>query len=221
MLTNYFLVLTFYLSQTETESSLLLVFKGCSLRLIVCIINTSFHIHFPFFISWKQNIKFIWRTCWGWATDLFDMNLVEEYKMCGGQLRKLGFIITWWYMPYLHLSPFVFSKQYGEGENKSSCYLCFCLKLFCHFDIYLLFILWKTVEHYQPLFCLALSCFFPLTLILFTLLNILFSCNFRYEYRKGYIDSGTTQCINYILVAMTIEEIGGVRDAKSVFHRIC
>ena len=28
--------------------------------------------------------------------------------------------------------------------------LCFCLKLFCHFDMYLLFILWKTVDNAQP-----------------------------------------------------------------------
>ena len=64
-LTNYFPVLTFYLSHTETELSLLLVFKGCFLLLIVCIINTSFHIHFLFFIYWKHNITFIWPTCWG------------------------------------------------------------------------------------------------------------------------------------------------------------
>ena len=44
------------------------------------------------------------------------MNLVEEYKLGVGQLRKLGFIITGWYMPYFHLFPFVFSKQYGEGD---------------------------------------------------------------------------------------------------------
>ena len=133
----------------------------------------------------------------------------------------MGFIITGWYMPYFHLFPFVFSEQYGEGENKSGCCLCFCLKLFCHFDMYLLFILWKTVEHDKPLFCLMFSCFFPLTLILCTLLNFLYSCNFRCESRKGQIKSRPTDCINSILVAMTIEELGGVRDAKSVFHRIC
>ena len=47
--------------------------------------------------------------------------------------------------------------------------------------MYLLFILWKTAEHDQPLFCLALSCFFPLTLILSTLLNFLYSCYLRLE----------------------------------------
>ena len=60
-LTNYCPVLTFYLSHINLELSLLLVFKGCSLRLIVYSINTSFHIHFPFFISWKQNITFFTR----------------------------------------------------------------------------------------------------------------------------------------------------------------
>ena len=62
-LTNYCSILNLYLSRTKTESSLFLVFKACSLWLIVCIINTSFHIHFPFFISWKQNITFIRPTC--------------------------------------------------------------------------------------------------------------------------------------------------------------
>ena len=87
-LTNYCPFLTFYLSHTKIELSLLLVFKGWSLRLIICIINTSFQIHFPFFIYWKHNITFIWQTCCRWATDLFDMNVVEEYKLCGGQWRK-------------------------------------------------------------------------------------------------------------------------------------
>ena len=115
-LTNYCPVLTFYLSHNETESSLLLVFKACSLRLIVCIIHTSFHIHSPFFIYWKHNITLIWQTCWGRTTDLFDMNLVKEYKLGGCQWRKLGFIVIGWYMPYFRLFPFVLSKQYGEGE---------------------------------------------------------------------------------------------------------
>ena len=44
------------------------------------------------------------------------MNLVKEYKLGGRQWRKLGFIVTGWYMPYLQLLPFVISKQYGEGE---------------------------------------------------------------------------------------------------------
>ena len=44
----------------------------------------------------------------------------------------------------------------------------------CVIDMYLLFILWKSVDNYQPLFCLASSLFFPLTLILRSLLNFLY-----------------------------------------------
>ena len=51
-----------------------------------------------------------------WATDLFDMNFVKEYKLVGCQRRKLGFIVTGWHMPYFHLFHFVFSEKYGEGE---------------------------------------------------------------------------------------------------------
>ena len=115
-LTNYCPVLTFYLSHSKTDSSLLLLLKGFYLWLIVCFVNTSFHIHFPFFISWKQNITFIPPTCFRWSADFFDMNLVKEYKLGGCQWRKLGSVVTWWYMPYFHLFPFVFSKKYGEGE---------------------------------------------------------------------------------------------------------
>ena len=68
---------TLYLSQSETESSLLLVLKGCFLWLIFRLIKTYFHIHSPFFISWKQNIIFFCPTCCRWSDDLFDMNLVK------------------------------------------------------------------------------------------------------------------------------------------------
>ena len=112
----YFPIFTFYLSHSETESSLLLVLKCCFLLLIDRFINTYFHIHFPFFISWKQNITFIHPTCCRWSTDLFDMNLVKEYKLGGCQWRKLVSVVTGCYMPYFNLPPFLFSKQYGEGE---------------------------------------------------------------------------------------------------------
>ena len=84
--------------------------------------------------------------------------------------------------------------------------------------MYLLFILWKTVEHDQPLFCLALSCFFPPTLILRTLSNFLYSCYLRLESQIGYINSGPTNCIKTVLVAMTIDELGCVPKAKSISH---
>ena len=95
-----------------------------------------------------------------------------------------------------------------------SCYLCFCLICFCNFGMYLLFILWKTVEHNPPLFCLAMSCFFPLTLIMSTLLNFLYFCYLRLESQKVYINSGLTHCIKTFVVAMAIDEMGCVAEAK-------
>ena len=55
-------------------------------------------------------------TCWGWSTDLFEINLVKEYKLGGCQWSNLGFIATGWYMPYFRLFPLVLSDQYGECE---------------------------------------------------------------------------------------------------------
>ena len=124
-------------------------------------------------------------------------------------------------MPYLHLFPFVFSKEYGEGEISRVVIFVICITYFCNFDMYLLFILWKPVENNQPLFCLAMSCFFPLTLILSTLLNFLYSCYLRLESQKVYINSGLTHCIKTVPVAMTIDSQGCVAESKSVFHLIC
>ena len=31
-------------------------------------------------------------------------------------MMEAGLVLQGWYMPYLHLFPFVFSEQYGEGE---------------------------------------------------------------------------------------------------------
>ena len=82
--------------------------------------------------------------------------------------------------------------------------------------MYLLFILWKSVEHNRPLFCLELSFFFPLTLILSTPLNFLYYFYLMLESQKGYIDSGPTHCIKTVVAAMTIDEMGCVAEAKSV-----
>ena len=51
-----------------------------------------------------------------WSSDLFDVDLVKEYKMGGFQQRKLVFVVTGLYMTYLHLPPFLIIKKYGEGE---------------------------------------------------------------------------------------------------------
>ena len=71
------ILFTFYLSYTKTKSILLLILKSFPLWLIVHVINTSFHIHFPLFISWKQNVIFILLNCCRWSAYLFDVNLVK------------------------------------------------------------------------------------------------------------------------------------------------
>ena len=84
-------------------------------------------------------------------------------------------------MPYFHIPPFVISKQYGEGEMSRVVIFVLVLLFLRIFVMYLLFYLWKYVDRNQPLFCLARSCFFPHTLILCTLLNLLYFCYFRLE----------------------------------------
>ena len=106
--------------------------------------------------------------------------------------------------------PFCIKRTIWRRWNKLSFYLCLCITFFSHYDMYLLCILWKPVDHDQPLFCLALSCFFPLTLIIRTLLNFLYSCYLRLESQKGYINIGPTHCIKTVPVAMTIDELSCV-----------
>ena len=112
-----FILRTMKMHGEECRSNHGSYFKGLLSLLTAWVpATTSFQIHFPFFVYWKHNITLIWHNCWGWTTDLFDMNLVKEYKLGGCQWRDLGFIVTGWYMPYFHLSTFVLSEQYGEGE---------------------------------------------------------------------------------------------------------
>ena len=102
-----------------------------------------------------------------------------------------------------------------------SCYLCFSLILFRIFILYLLFKLWNYVEHNRQFFYLDPSCFFPLTLILCTLSNLLYFCSFRLESLKGYINNGLTHCIKTFVVAMEVNNMGCVLQDKTFFHRIC
>ena len=106
--------------------------------------------------------------------------------------------------------PFCTYRTIWRRWNKSSCYICFCLIFFCNFDMYLLFILRKSVNHNQLLFCLELSFFFPITLILSTLLNFPYSYSLRLEYQRGYINSGLTHCIKNFVVEIKIDEMGCV-----------
>ena len=102
-----------------------------------------------------------------------------------------------------------------------SCYLCFGISFLSIFVLYLLFILCKLVEHNQPLFRLAMSCFFLLTLNICTLLDSLYCCYLRLESQKGYINSVLTRYIKTLVVAMTIYDMGCVAQANIFFHRIC
>ena len=166
-------------------------------------------------------VIFILLTCFIWSSDLFDVNLTKEYKVGGYQSRKLVFVVTGWYRPYFHLLPFDISKQYREGEMSQVVIFFFDLSFICIFVLYLLFILWKSDEHNQPLFCLVPSCFFPRIFILRNLLNYLYFCSLRLESQKVYINSGLTPCIKTFVVENTIDDMGCVDQAKIIFHCIC
>ena len=100
------------------------------------------------------------------------------------------------------------------------CYICFCLLFLRIFDMYLLFTLWKSVEHNQSFFCLEISCFFSITLILSTLLNFFTLVLSGWIIKKAIL-TVDLHCIKTIVVAMTFDDMGYVAEAKSFFHRIC
>ena len=98
--------------------------------------------------------------------------------------------------------PFCNQRIIWRRRNHLSCYICFTVSFLCIFVMYLLFILWDLVENNQPLFYLELSCFFPLTLILCTLLNSLYFCSLMSESQKGHINSGLTHCNKTFVVTL-------------------
>ena len=118
-------------------------------------------------------------------------------------------------MPYLHLLPLVINEQYGEGEMSQAVVFVYFISFFFH----LLFLLWKSVDHNQPLLHLSIPCLFPLTLILCSLLYFLNSCYSRLESPIGYINSGPTHCIVTFLT-MTINKDSGISKTKTSFHGI-
>ena len=119
-------------------------------------------------------------------------------------------------MPYFHLPPFVKNEQYREGEMSQAVVFVYFITYFWH----LLFILRKSVEHDQLLLHLSMPCFFPLTLILCSLLYLLNSCYFRLESPIGYINSGPTHCIVTTCLTMTINKESGISKARTFFHGI-
>ena len=85
--------------------------------MIVRVIFTVLNINIPFFISWKPYVLFVHLACHMWSTNLMDVDLIEENELSGCQRWKFFFVIPGWFMPYLHLLPFVNNEQYGEGET--------------------------------------------------------------------------------------------------------
>ena len=84
--------------------------------MIICVISTIFNINIPLFISWKLYVLVVHLACHRWSTNLLDAYLIEENELGGCQRWKLVFFIPGWFMPYLHLLPFVNKKQYEEGK---------------------------------------------------------------------------------------------------------
>ena len=78
-------------------------------------------------------------------------------------------------------SLFLNNKQYGKGEMSQVVVYAYVFA----FNFYLLFILWKYVEHDKPLLHLWIPCLFPLSLILCTLFHFLNFCYFRLKSPKG------------------------------------
>ena len=135
-------------------------------------------------------------------------------------MKEAVFFVTGWYMPYFHLLLFVIIKQYGEGDMSQFVIFVLVLSFLYILVVYLLFIFWKPVNHNQPLFRLAPSCFFPHALIIHTLLNSLHFGSLRLDSQKGFINSVLTHYIKTFMVKMAVDQIGCVAHSKIVFFRI-
>ena len=84
--------------------------------LIVHVIYTGFNINVPFFISWKIHVVFVKLTYRRCSNYLLGVDIIKENKLGGCQRWKLFFVVPVWFMSYFRLLPFVYNKQYGEGE---------------------------------------------------------------------------------------------------------
>ena len=101
--------------------------------------------------------------------------MVRRLVGCEPRQRiQVGLVVTVWYTTYLHLLIFLISKQNGEGDMSRVVIFVLVLSFIRIFILYLLLSLCNYVEHNQPLFGLALSCFFTLILILCAFLNLLY-----------------------------------------------
>ena len=113
----YSAILTFDLSYTEKESSLLFILEGGLFRLIFRVIFTVFNINIPLFVSGKPCVLFVHISCHRWSNKFMDVELIEENELDGCQRLKLFFVVPGWFLPYFHPPPsFVNNEQYGEYE---------------------------------------------------------------------------------------------------------
>ena len=170
----------------QDKSSFFLILKYLPFRLIVHVINTSFCIHFPFFVYWKTHFyirspELLWVVCWlvwceprqriqaGWMP-------TKEAGFCCNRMVHALFT----HPPFLWLSNNMEKVKWVELLSLFQYY-----HFFAFLVVYLPCIIWKSVGHNQPLLRLAPSCFFPLTLILRTLLNLLYYCFLKLESQRG------------------------------------
>ena len=124
---------------------------------------------------------FVQLDCHMWSTNLLAVDLTKENELGRCQIWKLFFVVSGRFVPYFHFLPFVNNEQYGEGETSQF----FSLFISLHLILHLLFLLWKSVEHDQPLLHMPIPCLFPISLILRTLLYFLNFCYFMLESPKG------------------------------------
>ena len=147
LFTYYRHTFTLDLGYTKAAPSLLFILEGGIFRLIFCVIFTIFNINSPFFISWKTYVVFVHLACHRWSTNLLDVELMRENELERCQRYNLLFVVPGWLMPYFHLPPFVLTNNMEKVKWVKLLSLFTSLHLISH----LLFLLWKSVEHYQPL----------------------------------------------------------------------
>ena len=138
---------------------------------------------------------FITFTCIRWSTEFLDVDPIEENKLGRYHKRMLLFFLPGWYMPHFHLLPFVINKRYGEGEMSRVVVFFISYNLILH----LLFSLWKSVDHDQPLLNLSVTLLLPLTLnlcyLLYFLLFIIFGRSLLKDKLTVVLLSALSPCV--------------------------
>ena len=140
--------------------------------------------------------------------------------MGGCQRRKLVFVVTGWYRPYLHIPPFVINEQYGEGEMSwvviiVSVYYLFVM-LICTYYLSsgsrLIITNHRFVCHRLAYFNLPSLFVHCWIFCIFVLLG--------WSIKKDILTLDLQTTLK-IVAEMTIDDMGCLADAKFVFHQIC